>query len=140
MTTRLLFLAAAAALAAPAFAQSDAQCIVAGRLSGGLWAPKQASIHLFDADGRPVATPTRAALANVRRATVDEPALLSKCDGNHTLFNADNEPPGRKTEVPALARGTFEVEGVAYPKLQTGGELVELRVRVPADRVVMTTR
>ena len=140
MNTRLLILAAAAALAAPAFAQSDAQCIVAGRLSDGLWAPKQEAIHLFGADGRPIATPTKAALANVRRATIDEPALLSKCDGNHTLFNADNEAPGRKTDVPALARGSVEVEGVNYPKLQTGGELVELRVRVPVERVVMITR
>ncbi|MBC5782844.1 hypothetical protein H8N03_07785 [Ramlibacter sp. USB13] len=140
MKASLFLLAAAAAFAAPAFAQPDAQCIVAGRLSDGLWAPKHGTIHLFDGDGRPVATPTKAALANVRRATLDEPALLSKCDGNNTLFNADNEPPGRKTEVPALARGTVEVESVAYPKLQVGGELVELRVRVPAERVVMMTR
>ena len=140
MKPRILLLAVAAALAAPAFAQSDAQCIVAGRLSDGLWAPKHGTIHLFGADGNPIATPTKAALANVRRATLDEPALLSRCDGNNTLFNADNEPPGRKTEVPALPRGTFEVEGVAYPKLQTGGELVELRVRVPAERVVMLMR
>jgi hypothetical protein len=134
------FLLLAAAVVAPAFAQSDAQCIVAGRVSGGLWAPQFAAIHLFGADGRPIATPTKTALANVRRATLDEPALLSKCDGDHTLFNADNEPPGQKTEVPALARGTVDVEAVNYPKLQTGGELVELRVRVPADRVVMMTR
>jgi len=140
MKASLLFLAAAAAVAAPAFAQSGAQCIVAGRLSDGLWAPQFATIHLFGADGQPIATPTKAALANVRRATLDEPALLSKCDGNHTLFNADNEPPGTKTEVPALARGTVDVEGVAYPRLQAGGELVELRVTVPAERVVMLTR
>ena len=140
MKTRILLLAAAAALAAPAFAQTDAQCIVAGRLSDGLWAPKHGTIQLFGADGRPIATPSKAALANVRRATLDEPALLSKCDGNHTLLNADNEPPGRKTEVPAIARGTVDVEGVAYPKLQVGGELVELRVRVPAQAVVMITR
>jgi hypothetical protein len=135
-----LLLVAAAAVAAPAFAQSDAQCIVAGRLSDGLWAPQFATIHLFGGDGHPIATPTKAALGNVRRATVDEPALLSRCDGNNTLFNADNEPPGRKTEVPALPRGTFDVEGVSYPKLQTGGELVELRVRVSPDRVVMVAR
>lgn len=140
MKTRLLLLAAAAALAAPAFAQSDAQCIVAGRLSGGLWAPKQGTIHLFGADGRPIATPTRAALGNVKRATLDQPALLSKCDGDNALFNGDNEPAGQKAEVPALAQGDVDVLGVAFPKLRTGGTLVELRVRVPADRVVMTTR
>ena len=66
--------------------------------------------------------------------------LLSKCDGDQPLFNADNEPAGRKTEVPALARGTVDVEGVSFPKLRSGGELVELRVRYPAERVVMLTR
>jgi len=140
MKASCLLLAAAAALAAPAFAQSDARCIVAGRLSDGQWAPRFATIHLLGADGNPIAAPAKAALANVRRAMLDEPALLSKCDGSHTLFNADNEPPGTRTEVPALARGTVDVEGVAYPKLQTGGELVELRVRVPADGWVMLTR
>ena len=141
MKTRLLLLiAAAAALAAPAYAQSEAQCIVAGRLSAGLWAPKQGTIHLFGADGKPIATPTRAALANVKRATLDQPALLSKCDGDNALFVADGEAPGTKTEVPGLASGTVEVEGVAFPKLRTGGNLVELRVRVPSDRVVMLTR
>ncbi|HEX7888833.1 MAG TPA: hypothetical protein VF522_05675 [Ramlibacter sp.] len=140
MKATLLVLAAAAVLAAPAFAQSEAQCIVAGRLSGGLWAPKHGTIHLFGADGKPIATPTKTALANVRRATLDQPALLSRCDGDKALFIGDGEAPGRKTEVPALARGTVEVEGVGYPKLRTGGELVELRVRVPAERVVMVTR
>ena len=33
-----------------------------------------------------------------------------------------------------------DVEAVNYPKLRTGGELVELRVRVPAERVVLLTR
>ncbi|WP_256373068.1 hypothetical protein [Ramlibacter montanisoli] len=42
--------------------------------------------------------------------------------------------------MPALARGVVDVEGVSYPKLRTGGELVELRVRVPAQRVVMISR
>jgi hypothetical protein len=140
MKSTLLVLALAAAAAAPAFAQSDAQCIVAGRLSGGLWAPKTASLHLFGADGRPIATPTRQALSAVRRVTLDAPALLSRCDGNGPLAIGDNEPAGRKTEVPALSPGTVEVEGVSFPKLRTGGELVELRVRAPAQRVVMISR
>jgi hypothetical protein len=138
MKVSLFLLAAAAAVAVPAFAQTE--CIVAGRLSDALWAPKFDTVHLFGPDGNPIASPDKAALANVRRAMLDEPALLSKCDGNNTLFNADNEPPGRRTEVPALVRGTVDVESVAYPKLQTGGELVELRVRVPADGWVMLTR
>jgi hypothetical protein len=32
-----------------------------------------------------------------------------------------------------------DVEAVSFPKLRTGGELVELRVRMPAERVVMVT-
>lgn len=134
------FLAAAALFAAPALAQSDAGCIVAGRLSDGLWAPKFAAIHLFSGQGRPVATPTRQALREVRRATLDAPALLSRCDGDGPLARADEEPAGPKQPGPALAPGDVEVVGVAFPRLRTGGTLVELRVRVPAERVVMLTR
>lgn len=140
MNAKHLFLVAAAAIAAPAFAQPDAQCIVAGRLSDGLWAPKFATVHLFGDQGRPIATPTRQALAGVRRATLDQPALLSRCDGDGPLANADADPPARKGEVPAVAAGNVEVEGVSFPRLRTGGALVELRVRVPAERVVMVTR
>jgi hypothetical protein len=42
--------------------------------------------------------------------------------------------------VPAAKPGRLTVEGVSFPKLQTGGELVELQVQVPADRVIMVTR
>ena len=140
MKVAVLLLAAAAAVAAPAFAQSDAQCIVAGRLSDGLWAPKFTGVQLFGAQGQPIATPSRQALGAVRRATLDQPTLLSRCDGNNPLAIADNEPPFRKGEVPAIAAGEVEVEGVSFPRLRTGGELVELRVRVPPERVVMVTR
>lgn len=129
-----------AALAAPAFAQDGGQCIVAGRLSDGLWAPKFGSIHLFGDGGRPIATPTRAALGAVRRATLDAPALLAQCNGDKPLAIADDEPAGTKGQVPAISQGPVEVEAVSYPKLRTGGELVELRVRVPGERVVMLTR
>jgi voltage-gated potassium channel Kch len=47
-----------------------------------------------------VATPTRQALQAVRRATLDAPALLSRCDGDGPLASADGEPPGRKTVLP----------------------------------------
>lgn len=140
MNTRLFFLAAVAAVAAPAFAQSDAQCILAGRLSDGQWAPHFETVRLLGEGGRPIDASDRASLAGVKKASLAAPMLLSKCDGDQALFNGDNEAPGRKTQVPALARGTVDVEGVSFPKLRTGGELVELRVRVPADRVVMMTR
>jgi hypothetical protein len=140
MKRTFLLLLAAGAVAAPAFAQSDAQCIIAGRLSEGRWAPRFDAVQLRGADGKVLARFDRAALANVKRAELTAPALLSKCDGDAPLANADNEPAGRKGPVPALARGVVDVEAVSFPKLRTGGELVELRVRVPAERVVMLTR
>lgn len=139
-TNRLFLLAAAALLGAPAFAQSEAQCIVAGRLSDARWAPRLAGVQLLGGDGRVVTAASREALAAVKQARLSQPALLSRCDGDAPLFQADGEAPGRRTQVPAVAAGTVEVEGVAFPKLRTGGELVELRVRVPAQRVVMVTR
>jgi len=140
MKAKLSLVLAAAAVAAPAFAQSEAQCIVAGRISEGTWAPRFDAVQLRGADGRVIARASKEALAGVKKAELARPALLSRCDGDQPLANADNEPAGRKTEVPALARGMVDVEAVSFPKLRTGGELVELRVRVPAERVVMVTR
>lgn len=140
MKANLLFLVAAATVAAPAFAQSDAHCIVAGRISDGVWAPRFEAVQLRGADGRVIARSSREALAGVKKADLARPALLSRCDGDKPLASADHEPAGRKTQVPALSRGMVDVESVSFPKLRTGGELVELRVRVPAQRVVMLTR
>jgi len=140
MKAKLLFLVAAAAVAAPAFAQSDAQCIVAGRVSDGAWAPRMAGLQLLSANGQAVSGASAQALAGVKQARLAQPALLARCDGDKALFNADGEAAGRKGPVPALAAGVVDVEGVSFPKLRTGGTLVELRVRVPAERVVMLTR
>lgn len=139
MNAKYLILAAAA-FVAPAFAQPEAQCILAGRLSDGQWAPRFEAVQLRGADGRVVARPAKEALARVTQAELARPALLSRCNGDQPLASADQEPPSAKTEVPALSRGRVQVEAVAFPKLRTGGELVELRVRVPAERVVMVTR
>jgi hypothetical protein len=136
MKAHLLFLAAAA-VAAPAFAQPDAQCIVAGRLSGEQWAPRFAGVQLLGADGRAVTAASKSALAGVKQVRLAQPALLSRCDGDAPLANADAEPAGRKSPTPALSAGLVQVEGVSFPKLRTGGELVELKVRAPAERVVM---
>ena len=140
MKTRLLLLIAAGVVAAPAFAQSDAQCILAGRVADAQWAPNFEGITLLGANGREIVQASHAALASVRQASLSQPALLSRCDGDQSLANGDNEPAGRKPPVPALTRGVVAVEAVSFPKLRTGGELVELRVRVPAERVVMLTR
>jgi hypothetical protein len=131
---------AAACVSFPAAAQSDGQCIVAGRLSGGQWAPRMAGVQLLAGNGQAVAGASRDSLAAVRQVRVAQPALLSRCDGNNALTNADNDPAQPKGQVPALSAGTFEVESVAFPRLRTGGELVELKVRAAAERVVMLTR
>ncbi len=131
MQAKLLLLLVAGVVAAPAFAQSDAQCILAGRVSEEQWAPNFEGMTLLGADGRAIVQASHAALAGVRQASLAQPALLSRCDGDQPLANGDNEPAGRKTPVPALAQGVVDVEAVSFPKLRTGGELVELRVRVP---------
>jgi hypothetical protein len=135
-----LLLAAATVLAVPAFAQSNGQCIVAGRLGETGWAPRFAGVQLLGADGKALAAPTRSALAGVKQVRLAQPALLSKCDGDKPLANADSEPAGTKSPVTAVSAGVLDVEGVAFPTLRTGGTLVELRVRAAPERVVMLTR
>ena len=135
------FLAAAAALPLFAFAQADpGQCIVAGRLEGAQWAPKFAGVQLLGAQGQVVDSADKKAVSAVSRVRLARPALLSRCDGDKPLFNADGEAAGKREPVPRLAAGVFDVEAVAYPKLRTGGELVELRVRVPEGKVTVSSR
>ena len=140
MKAKFFLLIAAATLALPAIAQTDAQCIVAGRLSEGAWAPRLAGVQLLGATGQALAGSGRQAIASAKQVRLSQPALLSRCNGVQPLLNADGEPAGRKTEVPALSAGVLEVDGVSFLKLRTGGELVEVRVRAPAQRVVMLTR
>jgi len=77
----------------------------------------------------------------VRQVRLTRAALLSRCDGNRELALGD-ELPGSKSAVPAASAGPglLAVQAVNFPKLRTGGELVELKLTVPADRVVMLTR
>lgn len=136
-------LAAAALVLACAGAQAQAEnnCILAGRLAAdGHWAPRFQGVELLGENGKALRGGGKNALAGVRQVRLEAPALLSRCDGSDPLMRADDEPPVIKTPVPALSAGVVDVEAVSYPKLRTGGELVELRVRVPAERVVMLTR
>jgi hypothetical protein len=135
---RFVLAAAAACVAASsAFAQADASCIVAGRVSDGQWAPRLAGVQLLGANAQVVNGAGKGALAGVKQARLAQPALLSRCG---ELTAADGEPAGTKSQVPALSAGMVDVEAVSYSKLRTGGELVELRVRPAAERVVMLTR
>ncbi|HYF41058.1 MAG TPA: hypothetical protein VEA35_01300 [Ramlibacter sp.] len=129
------------AMAATAYAQTESQCILAGRLSdSGRWAPMMEGVELLRQDGQPVVSTTRQALLSVRQARLASPALLSRCDREATLAEGPASP-GPKAQVPALTAGVVAVQSVHFPKLRRGGgELVELRVTVPAERVTMVTR
>lgn len=131
----------ATAVSATAFAQSDAQCILAGRISEtGRWAPMMEGLEVLGADGQPVLATSRQALLSIKQARLSAPALLSRCDREATLAQGP-DVPGPKAQVPALTAGVVAVESVHFPKLRRGGgELVELRVSVPAERVTMVTR
>jgi hypothetical protein len=136
-TTRGL---AVLALAAAAGAQaSDATCISAGRLDAeGRWAPQFREVRLLDEAGRALATRSKADLARVRGVELTQPALLSACTGDGGLPREDKATT--KAPVPAARPGRLVAEGVGYARLQTGGELVEIKVQVPSDQVVMITR
>jgi len=119
---------------------ADPACLTAGRLDAdGRWAPQFRTVRLLDEAGRAIAAPGKSALARVRSVELTEPALLSRCDGDQPLARGD-EAPAAKAPAPAASPGRLAVSAVRFPKLQTGGELVELEVSVPADRVVMLTR
>lgn len=129
-----LLVAAAGAQAA------DAACITAGRLDAdGRWAPQFQAVRLLDEAGRALPTRNRADLARVRGVEIMQPALLSTCEGERTLTRGEDTATA-KAPVPAATPGRLAVDGVGFPKLQSGGALVELKVQVPPDRVVMVTR
>ena len=134
---------ASLAVALPASAQvGDDSCMLAGRItSGQRWAPRFAGVQLLAQDGKGISGSDHQALAGVRQVRLTRAALLSRCDGNRELALGD-ELPGSKSAVPAASAGPglLAVQAVNFPKLRTGGELVELKLTVPADRVVMLTR
>jgi len=134
MLSRCL-LALAAAFPLVSFGQTE--CIVAGRLDAARWAPKFEGVQLLGAQGQVIAGADKKLVSATSQVRITRPALLSRCDGNGPLANGDSEPAGKKEPMPSLKAGLFVVEAVSYPKLRTGGELVELRVRVPADKVMV---
>ena len=133
----LAFGAAASALAQPA---GENNCIVAGRLSDeARWAPRMSSVQLLGQDGRAITSSDKQALSAVRQVRLSAPALLARCDGEGQLALGP-DVPGAKAPVPAIRAGVVPVEAVSFPKLRRGGELVELKLTVPAERVTMVTR
>ena len=128
--------------ATSAFAQTagDNNCILAGRLSDeARWAPRMAGVELLGQDGRAVTSADKQSLLGVKQVRLAAPALLSRCDGNGQLALGPDSP-GAKGPVPAIGPGVVAVESVSFPKLRRGGEMVELKLTVPAERVTMITR
>lgn len=136
----LLATTLAAATVTPALAQEpSASCILAGRIGETGWAPRMPGVALLGANGQPVTRADRQGLAAVRQVRLSAPALLSRCDGNNELAPGE-DPPRAKSAVPAAAAGVHGVEAVSFPRLRRGGELVELRLTMAADKVVSVTR
>jgi hypothetical protein len=147
-SSRLLLLGLA--LAAPALqAQQtsasqagEAQCVLAGRLnSDGRWAPQAAGMQLLDAGGKLVASSGKSALSSVNAVRLAKPALLTKCNAGQAMADGDAST-GSKSPTPALTAGSapIEVQAMATLPGRAGGQWVELRVSVPAERVVMLSR
>ena len=113
-------------------------CITAGRMDAAGWAPQFQAVRLLDGAGRILPVKSKSDLTQVRAVELTEAALLSVCDGNKALTRGDGV--ASKGPVPAAKPGRFTVAGLGFPKLQTGGELVELEINVPADQIVMITR
>lgn len=141
ITLRIALALGLALTGATSFAQSESSCLVAGRLSDtGKWAPRMSGVQLLSQDGRAITGSDRQSLARVKQVRVTAPALLATCDGDAQLALGP-DAQGAKAPVPALNPGTtLAVESVSYPKMRRGGELVELKVTAPAERVTLLTR
>jgi hypothetical protein len=119
---------------------SDASCITAGRFNAdGKWSPQFQSVKLLDDAGRSLSVRLKSELTLVRGVELLEPALLSGCEGDRVL-NRSTDVTTDKAPVPAAKPGRHNVIGLGFPKLQIGGELVELKVQVNVDQIVMITR
>lgn len=130
----------AAQTASPA---SALQCILAGRLNTDQrWAPQARGVELLDAAGKRVTSSDKAALGSVKQVRVSSPALLSTCNGNQALTSGDNQAKTPKTPAAAVSASAtlINVEAVGFPPLRVGGELVELRLALPSERIVSLAR
>lgn len=112
-------------------------CITAGRMDNSVWAPQFQSVRLLDDAGRILPVKNKSELTQVRALELTEAALLSVCDGNKAV--AQGEGVQTKGAVPAAKPGRFTVAGLGFPKLQNG-ELVEFKLTIAADQIVMISR
>jgi hypothetical protein len=119
---------------------SETSCITAGRFNAdGKWSPQFKSVKFLDDAGRSLTVKLKSELALVSGVELLEPALLSGCEGDRALTRG-TDVITNKAPVPAAKPGRHNVIGLGFPKLQIGGELVELKLQVSADQMVMITR
>ena len=114
-------------------------CITAGRMDTAGWAPQFKSVRLLNEAGRVLVVKNKSELTQVKVVELKEAALLSTCDGNKSLTRGD-DATAIKGAVPAAKPGRFNVVALGFPKLQTGGELVEIEITIDADQIAMITR
>ncbi len=149
---RTLFLCVAAATPAlqaqqapassAAGAQSDAQCILAGRVSSdGRWAPAASSVHLLGATGERIRGANQTTLASVKAVRLLESTLLAQCNAGQAMADGLSTN-GVKSAVPALKAGDVPIAVQAIAMLPGRGlsQWVELRVAVPVERVTLLMR
>jgi hypothetical protein len=113
-------------------------CITAGRMDTAGWAPQFKSVQLLNEAGQVLVVKNKSELKQVKAVELIEAALLSVCDGNKSLTRGDDATI--KGAVPAAKPGRFNVVGLGFPMLQTGGELVEFEIIVAPDQIAMITR
>ena len=121
---------------------ADKPCILAGRLNAdNRWAPLARGVTLLNAQGERVSDSSKKALDTVSSVRLNEPALLSQCNGSQPLVSGESTT-GNKTPAPAIKPGpiALEVEAIYYPPVRAGGQWVELQLVLPADRVVTAAR
>ena len=130
------------ALATSAVQASEAQCVLAGRInSEGRWAPQASGMQLLDASGKSVAGAAQGQLASIKAVRLSQSALLSTCNAGQAIADG-GASTGSKSPVPSITagKGLIEVQAVATLPGRTSGQWIELRVNVPAERVVMLSR
>jgi hypothetical protein len=122
------------------------QCILAGRLdSEAQWAPKFANLDLLDSEGKSIQPrvanqqSAKDLLATVKQVRIKSPALLSSCNGNQAIPKGDGQASQAHAQAPAVSAGAglIAVEAISYPPLGLGGQWVELKLALQAERVTM---
>ena len=121
---------------------TDKPCILAGRLNAdNRWEPLARGVTLRNAQDERVIASSKKALDTVRLVRLSKPALLSQCNSSQPLFSGKNIAD---TKTPALAIKhvpiALNVEAICCPKVRAGGQLVELQLLLPADRVITAAR